>query len=128
VSASIAPLIPREVLLGNPKRSQPVISSDGARIAYLAPDEGDVLQIFVRALGLNDDRRVSGEPREIRSYQWAWDLAAILYSRDNEDDENSHICAIDLQTGKTGDLTPFCGHLSRWTAPEPGSRLPARRA
>jgi Tol biopolymer transport system component len=127
VSASIAPLIPREVLLGNPKRSQPVISSDGARIAYLAPDEGDVLQIFVRALGLSDDRRVSGELRSIQSYQWAWDSDAIL-CRDNEGDENSHICAIDLQTGKTGDLTPFCGHLSRWTAPELGSRLPARRA
>ena len=30
------PLISREVLVGNPKRSQPTLSPDGMRIAYLA--------------------------------------------------------------------------------------------
>jgi len=51
------PLIPREVLLGNPKRWQPLLSPDGTRIAYLAPNEGDALQIWVSTLGQTDEWR-----------------------------------------------------------------------
>ncbi len=32
-----APLIPREVLFGNPERANPQISPDGTQIGYLAP-------------------------------------------------------------------------------------------
>src|SRR5260370_28758360 len=91
-------IIPREVLLANPKRSQPTLSPDGARIAYLAPDERDVLQVWMRTLGQSDDRCVSAEPRSIQSYQWAWDSKSILYRQDNQGDENFHFCAIDLET------------------------------
>jgi dipeptidyl aminopeptidase/acylaminoacyl peptidase len=103
------PLIPRKVLLGNPKRSQPALAPDGARIAYLAPDERDVLQIWVRTLGQRDDRCVSAEPRSIQNYQWAWDSKSILYRQDNEGDENFHFCTIDLETGNVRDLTPWQG-------------------
>ncbi|MEA2685028.1 MAG: hypothetical protein QOE93_223, partial [Actinomycetota bacterium] len=34
------PLVPREVLFGNPDRVSPSISPDGARLAWIAPDEG----------------------------------------------------------------------------------------
>ena len=33
------PLIPREVLFGNPERMGPRLSPDGERLAYLAPQE-----------------------------------------------------------------------------------------
>ena len=35
----MTPLILREVLLGNPKRSRPALSPEGMRIAHLAPNE-----------------------------------------------------------------------------------------
>ncbi|HEY6301022.1 MAG TPA: alpha/beta fold hydrolase [Candidatus Binatus sp.] len=103
------PLIPRAVLLANPRRSQPVLSPDGIRIAYLAPNERDVLQIWVRTLGQSDDRCVSAEPRSIQSYQWAWDSKSILYRQDNQGDENFHFCTIDLETANVRDLTPWQG-------------------
>src|SRR5688572_16899448 len=37
VTAQVPPLIPREVLFGNPKYARLRISPDGTRIAYLAP-------------------------------------------------------------------------------------------
>ena len=103
------PLIPRVVLLGNPERSQPALSPEGTRIAYLAPNESDALQIWVRTLGKSDDRCVSAERRSIENYEWAWDSKTILYRRDNEGDENFHIYAIDLETGNARDLTPWQG-------------------
>jgi len=103
------PLIPRAVLLANPKRSQPALAPDGTRIAYLAPDERDVLQIWIRTLGQSDERCVSAEPRSIQSYQWAWDSNSILYRQDNQGDENFHFCTIDLETGNVRDLTPWQG-------------------
>lgn len=99
------PLIPREVLLGNPKRWQPMLSPDGTRIAYLAPNERDALQIWVCTLGQSDDRCVSAEGRSIQIYEWAWDSKTILYRLDNEGDENFHLSAIDLETGNARDLT-----------------------
>ncbi len=103
------PLIPREVLLGNPKRWQPTLSPEGTRIAYLAPNESDALQIWVRTLGKSDDRCVSAERRSIQNYEWAWDSKTIFYRQDNEGDENFHIYVIDLETGNARDLTPWRG-------------------
>ena len=52
------PLIPREVLFGNPERADPQISPDGSQIGYLAPVEG-VLNVWIRTLGKTDDLRCS---------------------------------------------------------------------
>ena len=38
--ASYVPLIPREVLFGNPEKVAPRLSPDGERLAYLAPKDG----------------------------------------------------------------------------------------
>ncbi len=105
----MTPLIPREVLPSNPRRSQPALSPDGTRIAYLAPNERDALQIWVRTLGQSDDRCVSAERQSIQSYEWAWDSNTILCRRDNDGDENFHIYAVDLETGNVRDLTPWHG-------------------
>ena len=45
-AAEPTPLIPRDVLFGNPDKASPKISPDGKRLAYLAPDEG-VLHVWV---------------------------------------------------------------------------------
>ncbi len=62
--------------------------------AYLAPNEGDALQIWLCTLGQNDDRCVSAERRSIQIYEWAWDAKTILYRQDNEGDENFHLYAV----------------------------------
>jgi dipeptidyl aminopeptidase/acylaminoacyl peptidase len=113
--AKLPPLIPREVLLGNPKRWQPTLSPDGTRIAYLAPDDRDALQVWVRTLGKSDDRCVSGERRSILIYGWTWDSKTILYGQDSEGDENYHTCAIDLESGNVRDLTPWQGVRCHYT-------------
>ena len=45
VRAQLPPLIPRDVLFGNPERMSPKLSPDGTRLAWLAPDTNNVLQV-----------------------------------------------------------------------------------
>src|SRR3954471_12950542 len=67
------PLIPREVLFGNPERMGPRLSPDGERLAFLAPKDG-VLNVWVGPVGapledfepVTDDRK-----RGIRVCFWA---------------------------------------------------------
>jgi len=49
--AELPPLIERSLLFGNPERAVPLLSPDGKRIAYAAPDDKDVLQVWVRTVG-----------------------------------------------------------------------------
>ena len=126
MSTGMPPLIRRDVLLADPERWQPTVSPDGARIAYLAPNEHDALQIWIRSIGKSDDRCVSAELRSIQSYEWAWDSKTILYRQDNDGDENFHIYAIDLETGNARDLTPWQGVRCQTTmtsAKRPGEIL-----
>ena len=113
-SAEAPPLIPRDVLFGNPDKAGPQISPDGKYIAYLAPDEKNVLQVWVRttvppAGKANDKKVTSDEKRGIRQYFWAHDGKHLLYLQDAGGDENFHLFAAELGTGKTRDLTPFTG-------------------
>ncbi len=113
-SAEAPPLIPRDVLFGNPDKAGPQISPDGKHIAYLAPDEKNVLQVWVRTTALpagkaNDKKVTSDEKRGIRQYFWAHDGKHLLYLQDAGGDENFHLFAAELGTGKTRDLTPFTG-------------------
>src|SRR5678815_289636 len=54
------PLIPREVLFGNPERTRPAISPDAKRLAWLQPDRG-VLQVWVQTVGKDDAEPVSAD-------------------------------------------------------------------
>jgi dipeptidyl aminopeptidase/acylaminoacyl peptidase len=108
--AELPPLIPREVLFGNPERAAPQISPDGKRLAYLRPDDKNVLQVWVKTIGKDDDRPVTADPkRGIRQYYWAYDGKHLLYLQDADGDENFHLYATDLETRQTRDLTPFEG-------------------
>jgi dipeptidyl aminopeptidase/acylaminoacyl peptidase len=104
-----APLIPREVLFGNPTRMSPAISPDGTRLAWIAPHDG-VLNVWVRTVGSDDERVVtSDDDRGIRSFTWAYDGRHLLYIQDRGGDENWRLYATDLTDGTTRDLTPFEG-------------------
>jgi dipeptidyl aminopeptidase/acylaminoacyl peptidase len=113
--AMTVPLVPRQVLFGNPERVSPRISPDGRRLAWIAPDEG-VLNVWVNQVGapLEDARAVTADrDRGIRSYLWAHDNRRLLYEQDTGGDEDWHLFDVDLETGAIRDLTPFEGVQAR---------------
>ncbi len=107
VWAELPPLIPRDVLFGNPDKVSPQISPDGERLAYIAPDQG-VLNVWVRTVGKHDDKVITKDrKRGIRTYFWAHNNTHVLYLQDKDGDENYHIYAVDLEAMQVRDLTPF---------------------
>src|ERR1700675_4374105 len=82
--AQLPPLISRDILFGNPERATPNLSPDGQRLAWLAPDKKNVLQVWVKTIGKDDDKIVTADKkRGIRNYGWAPDSKTILYAQDN---------------------------------------------
>ena len=109
-SAELPPLIPRDVLFGNPEKAAVQLSPDGKYLAYLAPDDKNVLQVWVRTMGKTDDKAVTKDPkRGIRQYFWSKDGKFLLYQQDTGGDENFHLYATNPETKETRDLTPFEG-------------------
>jgi len=109
------PLVPRQVLFGNPERVSPRISPDGKRLAWIAPDEG-VLNVWVNEVGAPLDGAsaiTADRDRGIRSFFWAHDNRHLMYIQDVGGDENWRLFDVDLQTGDTRDLTPFEGVQAR---------------
>ena len=109
-SMSSPPLIPRDVLFGNPRRAQARLSHDGKWISFQAP-VGGVLNIWVApADNLSKAKAVTEEKvRPIPSHDWAYDNKHILYIQDKNGDENFHLYATNVVTGETKDLTPIDG-------------------
>jgi len=106
----LPPLIPREVLFGNPVKTNAQISPNGKMLAYLAPDDKGVMNVWVRTLGQEDDKVVTADKkRGIRGYEWQQDSEHILYMQDSDGDENWHVYQTNLKTKNTRDLTPFQG-------------------
>lgn len=106
VFADDTPLIPRDVLFGNPERAGVQLSPDGTQISFLAPLDG-VLNVWIQS-------RDGGEPtavttstgRPITNYTWAINGEQILYTQDQGGNENTHVYAVNLANGETTDLTP----------------------
>jgi dipeptidyl aminopeptidase/acylaminoacyl peptidase len=120
VLAELPPLIPRETLFGNPERVSPRISPDGKRLAWIAPDKKNVLQVWVKTIGQNDDKVITADKkRGIRTYFWSEDNKTILYAQDNDGDENFHLYGVDLDSGTVRDYTPFLGTRATPVASEP---------
>jgi hypothetical protein len=113
LTAQLPPLIPRDVIFGNPQKQLPQISPDGAHLAYLAPEKG-VLNVWVRTVGRQDDAPLTREPhRPIFLYRWAEDSRHILYMQDSDGDENWHVYLAELEGKSIRDLTPFVGVKSQ---------------
>ncbi|MFP4253702.1 MAG: alpha/beta fold hydrolase [Halothece sp.] len=106
----LPPLIPRSILFGNPKRARPRLSPDAKYMAYLAPDDQDVLQVWVRTIGETDDKQVTQDKkRGIRAYFWTYKPDQLIYLQDADGDENFHLYAVNLANNVVRDLTPFQG-------------------
>jgi dipeptidyl aminopeptidase/acylaminoacyl peptidase len=100
-------LIPRKILFGNPEKTNPQISPDGRRMAYLAPVNG-VLNVWVGTVGQDDYQPVTKDTeRGVRFYFWAADNRHIMYIQDVGGNENWRLHATDQESRETRDLTPF---------------------
>ncbi|KZR86133.1 Prolyl tripeptidyl peptidase precursor [Synechococcus sp. MIT S9509] len=112
-ASSTPPLIPREVLFGNPEIAGVELSPDGTRIAYLAPYRG-VLNLWVRDLDGREQPRLLTRKtdRPQQSAGWTPDGRFLISSRDAQGDENTVLVRIDPSTGDTVDLTPPSGVLA----------------
>src|SRR5262249_17147413 len=106
--AELPTLIPRKVLFDNPVKASPSLSPDGKKLAYLAPDTNNVLQVFVQTRGKDDAKQVTQDKkRGIRTFVWTYHPDTLAYMQDKDGDENYHIYLVDLKADKVTDLTPF---------------------
>ena len=114
-SRELPPLIPREVLFGNPQITSVNLSPDGRWISYLAPHQG-VLNLWVRDLDGQAPARVITQQRDrpqMPGY-WTADGRFLISFRDGDGDENTVLVRIDPRTGETQDLTPAQGVKAVW--------------
>lgn len=113
-AAEPPPLIPREVLFGNPEISGVDLSPDGTRIVYRAPYQG-VMNLWVRTLDGKEEPRLltRSQKRPQRGANWTFDGRYLVTSRDSEGDENTVLVRIDPETGESQDLTPARGVQAR---------------
>ncbi|MCI0492802.1 MAG: S9 family peptidase [Planctomycetes bacterium] len=104
------PLIPREVLFGNPERAQARLSPDGKWLSFMAPVDG-VLNVWVAPVDdLSKAEPITKETsRPVPSHSWAYDNEHILYIQDKNGNENFHLYATNVKTRETRDLTPIEG-------------------
>jgi dipeptidyl aminopeptidase/acylaminoacyl peptidase len=106
----LPPLIDREILFGNPEKTSPKLSPDGKYLAYIAPDENNVLQVQLRTIGQADDRQLTADKkRGIRIFFWTYSGEELIYLQDTDGDENWHLFLVNIQSNLVRDLTPFQG-------------------
>lgn len=107
-AAQAVPLIPRQVLFGNPDKAALRISRDGKWLSWLAPRDG-VLNIWVAPASAPTDARpmTAEKERPIRSYFWTSDSRMLLYVQDKGGDENFLLYGVNVATGEERLLTPF---------------------
>ncbi|MEM9275002.1 MAG: S9 family peptidase [Cyanobacteria bacterium P01_F01_bin.143] len=109
-SEKLSTLIPREILFGNPERTSPKLSTDGKYIAYIAPDDKNILQVWLRDIDQEEASKLTDDKkRGIRSFFWTYNPEQLIYLQDADGDENFHLYLVNIQTNIVRDLTPFQG-------------------
>jgi dipeptidyl aminopeptidase/acylaminoacyl peptidase len=111
-TAQLPPLVPRQVLFGNPKHLSPQVSPDGKLLAWIAPDKKGVLNIWVRGIEQPAAKAhvITSDPkRGIReAFFWLPDNQHIVYLQDNDGDENWQLRMVPVHqsSGEFRALTP----------------------
>ncbi|KAK6015048.1 hypothetical protein OSTOST_19535 [Ostertagia ostertagi] len=91
---AVATLIPREVLFSDPKYSSVSLSPDGRLVAYIAPDENKVKNVFVKCTNCEHTRQTGVEN-------------VIIYAQDNNGDENTMLFKKNISEGLLESLYHF---------------------
>lgn len=103
-------MIPRQIIDAPAEHDLLTISPDGKMIAYTAPSEQGVANVWVEDLATHQKRMVTrAGHRGIGGYQWAYDNQHLLYLSDENGNEDSHLYSVDLKSPAIRDLTPFLG-------------------
>jgi dipeptidyl aminopeptidase/acylaminoacyl peptidase len=103
-----APLIPREVLFGNPVKAAGQISPDGKWLSWMAPHNGTMNVFVAPASDPSGARRLTNiTDRPPAGYFWAPDSKSVMYIRDKGGDENFLLYGVNVATGAETTLTPF---------------------
>ena len=99
------PIVPRETLFSDPERSLVRISPDGGFLAYIAPVDG-VRNVWVAPTDDPDEAEpvTFVDDRDIADYSWAATGEHIIYSRDEDGDENFRLYSVEIASGD-GDNT-----------------------
>ena len=113
-------LIPREILFGNPERTSPKLSPDGKYLAYLAPDDKNILQVWLREIEKEEAKKLTDDKkRGIQGYFWTYNPEQLIYLQDADGDENFHLYSVNINSNIVRDLTPFQGVKAAAFNPEP---------
>jgi len=106
-SAMSVPLIPREVLFGNPERALVRISPNGQYLSFCSNLNG-VQNIFITKTDTpaNSTPITEDNGRGIRRYFWLYDNQHIVYLKDDGGDENWRIHVVDVTTHHDQIFTP----------------------
>jgi dipeptidyl aminopeptidase/acylaminoacyl peptidase len=108
------PQFPLRDFFSNPEQAFFRLSEDGRTLGFMQPvaiDGGERrLNVFVQPLAgsrpAGTPRRLTGETaRDISNYHWKGS-GTILYEKDFGGDENFHVVAVDVKSGRITDLTP----------------------
>ena len=97
VPAQQPPLIDREIFFGNPEYAGAQISPDGKYISFLKPLK-DVRNVWIKGIDepFGKARPLTAETkRPVASYFWSWDSKYILFTKDNDGDENFNVFAVN---------------------------------
>lgn len=96
-AAQLPALIDREIFFGNPEYAGAQISPDGKYISFLKP-LNDVRNVWVKGIDepFEKARPLTAEKkRPISSYFWSRDSKFVLFTKDNDGDENFNVFAVD---------------------------------
>lgn len=116
-ASPVPPVYPIETYFRNPARGYFRLSDEGSMLGFMEPvsidDQPARMNIFVQALDgsrpTGEARRITSETeRDISGYFWKGEHT-VIYEKDFNGDENFHVLAVDVRTGKVTDLTPFPG-------------------
>ncbi len=112
--ATHPPQFPIRDFFSNPEQAYFRLSEDGRTLGFMQPVSVDGsprrLNVFVQPLAgsrpVGTPRRLTRETaRDISIYHWKGS-GTILYEKDFGGDENFHVVAVDMKSGKVTDLTP----------------------
>lgn len=90
-------LIPRRLLFGEPRYSAVTLSPDGKRIGFLAPNEHGISNVFIKCITCKEAQAVTFEnSTHISNYQWTGLPDIMLFTQDNNGDENTKLYKINI--------------------------------
>lgn len=108
-------LVDREIFFGNPEYAGAQISPDGKYISFIKPFK-DVRNVWVKGVNepFNAARPLTNEKkRPIGGYFWSQDGKYILFTKDNDGDENFNVYAVNPGAAVAKDAeVPTAGNLT----------------